>query len=795
MPMQTTALGLEDLQASLAAPLSEAHCAAVSPSGGAADATVTFAKRTVDDCLETIDLMTHATSAARHTIDSTLTLERIDSGEYTIELRPTCVRSSLLAVYQMMAPLARNAGITLTVAIPQKGDTAAASVPCNYLTLSDDLKLQQVLRNCVSNALKFTPVAGSVTVSLSIPSYHRGSFGGASSSSGIAVITTSGIAGHSNGMSIEMDQPRGSSSDVSSGSFSGADGQELNGQQLQTIVPWEKPRLIKYRLYAPSPLELQLTNDWVDEKIVVTDTGCGMTQADIGSLFQPFQQIEAGSRQKGGGTGLGLHISKRIVEALGGTLTAESAGPGQGSAFTIHLRNRVCLPVTSVPSGGSAADRGSQSASSSLVSSLAVEGQTAWGKTLSTGLPRSQSRPMVSVPSSSASGLVAMTSASDHHPTGSGLGPAIDAAAAEGGRASSLSAGRGSSSGLRFRPKHPAPPPAVPAPLLPLPPPPPANSTSASTVAPPAATVDRAPAAAEVAVRKRAGPASPTATASASGSVPVSGSGSAAVSASASSPPQNSAAAGAAGASQPSAALRFLIVDDVGSNRLMLKRTVLRLFPGSAITEAADGQEALLTVQEETARLLNRPQRQPQEGEPPLDPQQQTLRGTADPLQAHTGGTSSAAPAVGDSSGTAPAPFVPFDSMGASVTPPAAPALAHPPSASAATPGSAGSSSSGINPTEGVPTAPAARPWPDQPFDVVLMDGSMPVMDGYEATRRLREQLGFRGVIIGVTGNAMSDDQQAFVAAGADCVHVKPVSSAALAVDIRRLTGGAGTRA
>ena len=53
------------------------------------------------------------------------------------------------------------------------------------------------------------------------------------------------------------------------------------------------------------------------QAVAVTDTGCGMTADEIGKLFQPFVQIEAGSRQKGGGTGLGLYLSRSIIEALG----------------------------------------------------------------------------------------------------------------------------------------------------------------------------------------------------------------------------------------------------------------------------------------------------------------------------------------------------------------------------------------------------------------------------------------------------------------------------------------------
>ena len=69
----------------------------------------------------------------------------------------------------------------------------------------------------------------------------------------------------------------------------------------------------------------------------VHDTGIGIAGDRLGQLFQSFSQADASITRRFGGTGLGLVISRRLAEAMGGTLTAESAGVvGEGSTF--HLR-------------------------------------------------------------------------------------------------------------------------------------------------------------------------------------------------------------------------------------------------------------------------------------------------------------------------------------------------------------------------------------------------------------------------------------------------------------------------
>ncbi|MEA3202644.1 MAG: hypothetical protein QOI63_310 [Thermoplasmata archaeon] len=71
-------------------------------------------------------------------------------------------------------------------------------------------------------------------------------------------------------------------------------------------------------------------------RITVQDSGAGFTADQAGGLFQPFGQVHDAVPGKGG-TGLGLYISKGIVEQHGGELTARSDGPGTGATFTVRV--------------------------------------------------------------------------------------------------------------------------------------------------------------------------------------------------------------------------------------------------------------------------------------------------------------------------------------------------------------------------------------------------------------------------------------------------------------------------
>ena len=75
-------------------------------------------------------------------------------------------------------------------------------------------------------------------------------------------------------------------------------------------------------------------DDWIT--FAVSDTGIGMTEEQMGRLFEAFSQAEASTRSRYGGTGLGLAISRQFCRLMGGDIAVESSY-GRGSTFTVRL--------------------------------------------------------------------------------------------------------------------------------------------------------------------------------------------------------------------------------------------------------------------------------------------------------------------------------------------------------------------------------------------------------------------------------------------------------------------------
>lgn len=96
---------------------------------------------------------------------------------------------------------------------------------------------------------------------------------------------------------------------------------------------------IKFTNIGGINIEVALTEKFIE--ITVADTGIGISPEQEQSLFQPFAQADSSTTRKYGGTGLGLHLSKTLADALGGDLILKKSALNQGSHF--------CLTIPAAP--------------------------------------------------------------------------------------------------------------------------------------------------------------------------------------------------------------------------------------------------------------------------------------------------------------------------------------------------------------------------------------------------------------------------------------------------------------
>ena len=172
-------------------------------------------------------------------IDDLLDMSRILSGRVTLDEQPVSLQRVVGVAADSVRPDAEKKGVALEMVL----DPDAPPI------LGDATRLQQVVWNVLTNAVKFTGSGGRVTVTLS-----RG----------------------------------------------------------------------------PS-----------DVRIVVRDDGPGIDPAFLPHLFERFRQADASAARRHGGLGIGLSIARHLVELHGGTIAAESEGPGRGAAFVVTLPARL----------------------------------------------------------------------------------------------------------------------------------------------------------------------------------------------------------------------------------------------------------------------------------------------------------------------------------------------------------------------------------------------------------------------------------------------------------------------
>jgi PAS domain S-box-containing protein len=110
--------------------------------------------------------------------------------------------------------------------------------------------------------------------------------------------------------------------------------------RIQQVLSNLVSNAIKFTEKGEIDIRMDLLESGADDMLLhiqVRDTGIGISESAIQQLFQPFSQLDTSITRKYGGTGLGLVISKHLVEMLGGSISVSSM-PGQGSTFSFSVR-------------------------------------------------------------------------------------------------------------------------------------------------------------------------------------------------------------------------------------------------------------------------------------------------------------------------------------------------------------------------------------------------------------------------------------------------------------------------
>lgn len=106
--------------------------------------------------------------------------------------------------------------------------------------------------------------------------------------------------------------------------------------RLRQIITNLVGNAIKFTAEGGVLIETRLLEAEEQLRIRITDTGVGISDTALESIFQPFRQADNSVTRRYGGTGLGLAISRRLARALGGEITVSSC-PGEGSTFDVTI--------------------------------------------------------------------------------------------------------------------------------------------------------------------------------------------------------------------------------------------------------------------------------------------------------------------------------------------------------------------------------------------------------------------------------------------------------------------------
>ena len=271
--------------------------------------------------IERKEILVDVNVACRTTLDilnDLLCFDKMESGILVAHKHEVPALSFISDCVGMFSAQAREANVTVTFS--NSGEESSLSHGSSPL-LSDDtvlidkFKMDQVLRNLISNALKFTPRGGSVVV-------------------------TAIFANDSDGLNIPLiDQLTSNICDPESLSVN----QSVTSNALKSLTsPGGFISRILYnqrRIHTTTDVDINPPPLCVRGRLIITvkDSGSGMLEKDYSRLFKEIVQFNPEVLQAGGGSGLGLWITKGIVDLHQGEISVHSEGLGYGSSFTVEV--------------------------------------------------------------------------------------------------------------------------------------------------------------------------------------------------------------------------------------------------------------------------------------------------------------------------------------------------------------------------------------------------------------------------------------------------------------------------
>ncbi|MGQ4647775.1 response regulator [Lyngbya aestuarii] len=249
-------------------------------------------------------------------VNDILDFSKLKHNNLRLQLKPVGMREIADVVLTLSQALVGQKDVHLVNSIPPDLPPAKA----------DENRLQQILHNLVGNAIKFTD-SGTIEISAKLVSIPEQELGIESSHRQIATSEVIAQINHTlePGMTMKGDFGETQPKDIA-----------FTPASFLGVPDFDQQKPSFYDFYETSSLLGKSTNNKKQLVITISDTGIGIAEDKIGRIFESFEQADGSMARAYGGTGLGLAVTKQLVELHGGEIFVVSA-LDKGSRFTFTL--------------------------------------------------------------------------------------------------------------------------------------------------------------------------------------------------------------------------------------------------------------------------------------------------------------------------------------------------------------------------------------------------------------------------------------------------------------------------